>query len=142
MEQTDWYAAINGESYGPVTANDLQTWFGEGQISSNDLIWHATLGDWKPYSEVFLETDTEVTQDGPSDHGTESVETAKEPTTETFHCANHPDKTADAICAKCKNDFCNDCLASRDGKFYCPKCILSLPSEKKGFFSKWFSKKK
>lgn len=56
-------------------------------------------------------------------------------TTEFPKCVNHPDVESFAICNKCLQDFCEDCLVKSGGKFYCKNCVP------KGFLSKIFKKK-
>lgn len=47
-----WHVSINKKQMGPYPVVDLQTYFAEGRFQKNDLVWHKSLGGWKPYKDV------------------------------------------------------------------------------------------
>ena len=47
-----WFAAINGQQYGPVTLDVLQQWVREGRVGPAHLVWCEGWADWKPSSQV------------------------------------------------------------------------------------------
>jgi len=47
-----WYYLADGEQTGPVSLEQLGALCADGTLSSEDLIWTESLGDWKAVSEV------------------------------------------------------------------------------------------
>lgn len=47
-----WYYLANGEQTGPVSIQQLGALCADGTLSSDDLIWTESLGDWKKVSDV------------------------------------------------------------------------------------------
>ena len=41
-----WYYAVGGQQYGPVSANELKSLVESGELRSDDLIWRHGLSDW------------------------------------------------------------------------------------------------
>lgn len=53
MINTGWhYSRSDGESKGPVSLDDLQTAIRRGEIKLDDLVWHASIGEWKRVASV------------------------------------------------------------------------------------------
>ncbi|MCC2096915.1 MAG: DUF4339 domain-containing protein [Hyphomicrobiales bacterium] len=47
-----WRVHIGGEVVGPVSLGNLLAWFGAGEISATDLVWHDRTGAWHPLRTV------------------------------------------------------------------------------------------
>ena len=47
-----WHAAINGQSQGPFTAQQLQSGITVGQIDRATLVWCSGMSNWQPAGEV------------------------------------------------------------------------------------------
>jgi hypothetical protein len=47
-----WYYAIEGETLGPTTVDQLRQLLAEGHMTPDTLVWHANLGDWQPAYQV------------------------------------------------------------------------------------------
>jgi hypothetical protein len=47
-----WHVAVNGESRGPFTPQQLSQAVAAGQLNSQSLVWSATLSGWTPAGQV------------------------------------------------------------------------------------------
>lgn len=47
-----WFYAQGGQQKGPVTLEELRALLLSGGISGTDLVWNASMSDWKPAAEV------------------------------------------------------------------------------------------
>ena len=140
MEQNGWFVAVGEESRGPINIDELYKWLDEQRITVEHYVWHETLGEWKRIADV-LPLQGHARGEPAAEPQPEKGAQEEQKSVETFYCEKHPDKPAEGLCAQCKKDFCEDCLTSRNGKFYCPDCTTTAEPEKKGIFSKLFSKK-
>lgn len=57
-EDIDWFLGRDGQQYGPIKNDEMQTLARLGQLRGNDLLWRAGLADWRPAAEVFGLGDT------------------------------------------------------------------------------------
>jgi len=48
----EWFAARNGETFGPVAFNELADAARAGQLSKDDLVWCTAMESWLPAAEV------------------------------------------------------------------------------------------
>ncbi len=48
----NWFYAINGRQFGPVTAEEFAQKTDEGIIKPDTLVWREGMADWRPWSEV------------------------------------------------------------------------------------------
>ncbi len=49
---SDWYYAINGEQFGPVSNQELHDLAGAGSIQPTDVVWKEGYADWEPADAV------------------------------------------------------------------------------------------
>ncbi len=42
----EWYCAIQGKRYGPISRADLEQWIREGRVARTDLVWKEGMADW------------------------------------------------------------------------------------------------
>ena len=47
-----WYAAIEGQQYGPVDDSQLRAWLAEGRIGPGTYVWTEGMADWLPMGQV------------------------------------------------------------------------------------------
>ncbi len=51
----EWFYEADGQSRGPVSAEQLKTLVGDGHVSADTLVWTETFGnDWRPVREADL----------------------------------------------------------------------------------------
>jgi len=43
---TQWYVAVEGRRYGPVTAEQLGSWAQKGRLTAQDLVWRDGMAEW------------------------------------------------------------------------------------------------
>ena len=43
---TQWYVAVEGRRYGPVTAEQLGAWAQQGRLTAQDLVWREGMAEW------------------------------------------------------------------------------------------------
>ena len=43
---TQWYVAVEGRRYGPVTAEQLGTWAQHGRLTADDMVWREGMAEW------------------------------------------------------------------------------------------------
>jgi uncharacterized membrane protein YjgN (DUF898 family) len=48
----NWYYAVNGQQFGPVTAGEFNRKVGEGIIQPDTLVWREGMASWQPWREV------------------------------------------------------------------------------------------
>ncbi|MFB6264468.1 MAG: GYF domain-containing protein [Bradymonadaceae bacterium] len=48
----EWYAVIEGEQVGPVTADEIEAYFEEGVLDAQSYAWREGLDDWEPLEEI------------------------------------------------------------------------------------------
>ncbi|MCA9547704.1 MAG: zinc-ribbon domain-containing protein, partial [Myxococcales bacterium] len=48
----EWYAAAAGMQHGPMPIERLIDEIRQGQVKADDLVWNATMDDWRPAREV------------------------------------------------------------------------------------------
>jgi uncharacterized membrane protein YjgN (DUF898 family) len=48
----NWYYAINGQLFGPLTAGDFNRKVGQGIIQPDTLVWREGMTGWQPWREV------------------------------------------------------------------------------------------
>ena len=48
----NWYYAVNGQQFGPVTAGEFNRKVGEGIIQPDTLVWRDGMASWQPWREV------------------------------------------------------------------------------------------
>ncbi|WP_299413408.1 DUF805 domain-containing protein [uncultured Sulfitobacter sp.] len=46
---TDWYYAVEGNSHGPVSAQEFEELIAVGTIRGDTLVWQEGMDDWLPY---------------------------------------------------------------------------------------------
>lgn len=80
------------------------------------------------------EIKVDFTEDIEKAEETEDTENAEEEIVELPKCINHPDIESFAICSKCLQDFCEECISKSGDKFFCANC------KPKGFWAKLFKK--
>ena len=49
---TNWYYAINGQTFGPFTLTVLRGKYEKAEVTDASYVWHETLGEWKPVATV------------------------------------------------------------------------------------------
>lgn len=47
-----WFYSKNGQQLGPINEQELAAKYGNGELSSSDLVWKEGMSDWKPLGEV------------------------------------------------------------------------------------------
>ena len=47
-----WYCVVSGTRYGPVGADQIQTWVTQGRVGPDDLVWREGMGEWQAISTV------------------------------------------------------------------------------------------
>ena len=52
QQPVQWYYSVNGQSFGPVTQEQLEQQFGSGELGDATYVWNDTFSDWKPAGEV------------------------------------------------------------------------------------------
>jgi hypothetical protein len=50
----DWYCMIDGERYGPVSAEELKSWGREGRVGPADYVWSEGMAQWVPFEQSGL----------------------------------------------------------------------------------------
>ena len=50
-----WYCAISGQRYGPISEQDLRQWIREGRVSAGDLVWSDGMAEWAPAGQMFAD---------------------------------------------------------------------------------------
>lgn len=48
----EWYVVIDGEQAGPLTPEDLESYYTNGQVSLESFIWRDGMADWTPLGQV------------------------------------------------------------------------------------------
>lgn len=48
----EWYVVIDGEQVGPVTSNEIDSYFMSGQISADTYAWRDGMGDWQHVVDI------------------------------------------------------------------------------------------
>lgn len=58
--ETQWWYVKEGQSIGPLTANELKSLAAGGQLSASDMVWKEGLANWLPVSSVkgLIKTDS------------------------------------------------------------------------------------
>ncbi len=51
-DDSEWYAVIDGEQVGPVTAREIEGYIDEGVLEADSYVWREGLGDWEPLDEL------------------------------------------------------------------------------------------
>ncbi len=51
-EETPWYIAIQGKSYGPINFQQLIGYIKEGRVTENTLVWKKGMAEWKRAREL------------------------------------------------------------------------------------------
>ncbi|MFK7817676.1 MAG: DUF4339 domain-containing protein [Planctomycetaceae bacterium] len=49
---SDWYYAIDGQQFGPISNRELHDLAGNGGLQPTDLVWQDGFGDWRQASTV------------------------------------------------------------------------------------------
>lgn len=49
---SQWYCVVSGTRYGPVDAQQVQTWVAQGRVGPDDLVWREGMGEWQAISAV------------------------------------------------------------------------------------------
>ena len=49
---SQWYCAVEGRRYGPISEDELRQWIAEGRIRPNDYVWTEGMADWTPAGSV------------------------------------------------------------------------------------------
>ena len=49
---SDWFYAVDGVQYGPVSADDLRRFLAEERLAREDFVWHAALPAWVEAGKV------------------------------------------------------------------------------------------
>jgi hypothetical protein len=47
-----WYCAISGKQYGPVSEEDLLRWRSEGRLTDADMVWQEGMAQWQALGSV------------------------------------------------------------------------------------------
>ncbi|MBR0868807.1 DUF4339 domain-containing protein [Bradyrhizobium tropiciagri] len=53
MTEEVWYISRNGQQLGPMTRPQIDEFHSANKLAPADLVWTASLGEWKPASSVF-----------------------------------------------------------------------------------------
>jgi hypothetical protein len=48
-----WYAQVGGQRYGPVSDEDIRTWFAQGRVKPVDYVWSEGMANWAQAGTVF-----------------------------------------------------------------------------------------
>ncbi len=133
---TSYYVSVNGQSYGPATADELRQWSLAGSFSPSDFVWLADRNEWASAASV-PELAVVFTAAAAPGAGVEDVEELPaaeraqvpeaEKEKESF-CANHELSPAAFVCPRCRQSYCDACRIIVDGQAICENCV----SEEKG----------
>jgi len=52
MSQAKWHYSVNGQSFGPMTQEDILAKVSAGQAQATDYVWCDGMGDWQPMNAV------------------------------------------------------------------------------------------
>ena len=47
-----WHIAVNGQTQGPCSAEEISTHLASGRISTDTLVWKEGMADWTPISQI------------------------------------------------------------------------------------------
>lgn len=51
-EGRQWYCAVSGQRYGPVSDQELANWITQGRLKTTDLVWCEGMAEWQPMQNV------------------------------------------------------------------------------------------
>jgi ferric-dicitrate binding protein FerR (iron transport regulator) len=51
-ESRQWYCAVNGQRFGPVSDQELAAWIQQGRLKPADLVWCEGMAEWQPMQNV------------------------------------------------------------------------------------------
>lgn len=133
-----YYVSIQGQSYGPTDAEELRKWHLAGTFNATDFVWIEAKNEWvaaasiAELAEVFRVEKApgigvDDTEELPRTERTETTEPEKKPQEEL--CVNHETAVADAVCPKCRKNYCADCLIEIEGLKICNNCVGSERGE-------------